>query len=72
MKSDATEKKTTTCLECLIEKKMFLQSPREVNLGDLNLFLDEPLFLTDNHNILKNYQGMWICDNLDNFLYFCK
>lgn len=39
------------------------------NLGDLNLSLGEPHFLTDSHNILKNYQGLWIYDNLDIFVY---
>lgn len=72
MKRGAPEKKSTTCLECSKEKKMFLECPREANLGDLSLFLDEPLFLTDYHDIIKSYQGPWIYDNLDKFIYFCK
>lgn len=48
-------KKSTTHLECSTEIKMFLEGPRETNLGDLNLFLDEPLFLTVCHDHLTDY-----------------
>lgn len=41
-----------------------------MNLCDLNLSLDEAFFLTDYNDILKNYEDLWIYDNLDNFIYF--
>lgn len=33
--------------------------PREMNLGNLCLFLKDPFFFTDYHDFLKDYQALW-------------